>query len=163
MADAPTVSELLAPFNDWLGCWEGEGRGLWLSETPFLYRETLTIEGVPDRALLRLVQRTWDLGSGQLSHSEAGFLRLLPERQVELVLAIPAGYVELHAGRLAEGILNLEQHSLSASPTARPLRLVHRRLALNLDSLRTSVGIAVGPEAVAPHVEANLHRAPGLE
>ncbi|MGC2192450.1 MAG: FABP family protein [Candidatus Dormiibacterota bacterium] len=158
MSALPPVAELLAPFSSWLGRWEGEGRGLWEADPPFRYRESLTIESVPNRSLLRLVQRTSVLESGELSHSETAFLRLLPDQAVELVLAAPSGYVELHTGRLRNGVLALQLYTLSASPTARPLRLVKRTLELDRDLLRTAVGIAVGDEEVTPHVQARLHR-----
>jgi len=159
MGSSPAVSTLLAPFSEWLGSWEGEGRGLWDVEPPFRYRESLSIEPVPDRALLRWSQRTAVWESGELSHSEVGFLRLLPDQEVELVVTVPAGYVEVHTGRLHEGALALVPRSLGATPTARPLRLVQRTWELRGETLRTAVGIAVGDGAVAAHVEARLHRA----
>jgi hypothetical protein len=163
MGSPPPVSDLLAPFSEWLGRWEGEGRGLWAAAAPFRYRETLTIEAVPNRALLRLAERTVVLESGELSHSEVGFLRLLPDRAVELVVAVPAGYVEVHTGRLNQGVLALVPHTISVSPTARSLRLVQRTLELDHDVLRSDVGIAVGNAEVSPHVQAWLHRVPFRE
>ncbi|MGA7172686.1 MAG: heme-binding beta-barrel domain-containing protein [Candidatus Dormiibacterota bacterium] len=158
MGSPPSITDLVAPFSQWLGDWEGEGVGLWRADPPFRYRESLSIEAVPNRALLRLAQRTSVLDSGDLSHSELGFLRLLPDQAVELVVAVPAGYVELHTGRLQEGVLRLVPHTLSVSPTARPLRQVQRTLELDHDVLRTGVGIAVGDEPVSAHVEAVLRR-----
>jgi len=156
---SPRLDELVAPFSAWLGLWEGEGRGLWAAEPPFRYRERLNLELVPGRALLRWTQRTEVLESGELSHSEAGFLRLLPDRRVELVVAAPAGYVEVHTGQLINGLLALLPQTLGASPTARPLRVVQRTLELRHEQLRSAVGIAVGAEATAPHVQAWLQRA----
>jgi hypothetical protein len=153
------AADLMAPFATWLGRWEGEGRGLWEAELPFRYRETLAIEAVPNRALLRLTQRATVLASGDLSHSEVGFLRLLPDQLVELMVVVPAGYVEIHTGRLQDGALVLTPQTISRSPTARPLRLVQRTLELNHDLLRNVVGIAVGNEEVSKHVESWLQRA----
>jgi hypothetical protein len=149
----------MAPFATWLGRWEGEGRGLWEAEPPFRYRETLAIEAVPNRALLRLTQRATVLASGDLSHFEVGFLRLLPDQLVELMVVVPAGYVEIHTGRLQDGALVLTPQTISRSPTARPLRLVQRTLELNHNLLRNAVGIAVGNEEVSEHVESWLQRA----
>ncbi|HEY6537480.1 MAG TPA: FABP family protein [Candidatus Dormibacteraeota bacterium] len=151
------IAELQAPFAAWLGRWEGEGRGLWASDPPFRYRETLAIEAVAGRPLLRLSQRTTDLGTGELSHSEVGFLRLLQEQKVELVVAVPAGYVEIHTGRLQGPVLALEPELVAASPAARPLRLVQRRMELAEGVLRSSLGIAVGSGPVQAHVAADLY------
>jgi hypothetical protein len=163
MGSPPSISDLLAAFSEWLGHWEGEGIGLWRADPPFRYRETLSIEALPSRALLRLAQRTSVLDSGDLSHSELGFMRLLPDQAVELMVAVPAGYVELHTGRLQDGAMRLVPHTLSVSPTARPLRQVQRTLELDHDVLRTAVGIAVGDEPVSAHVEATLRRATHAE
>jgi hypothetical protein len=152
------VADLLRGFQGWLGVWEGEGRGLWVADPPFRFRESLAIEAVPERALLRLTQRTTVGDSTELSHSEVGYLRLLPELQVELVVAIPAGYVEVHTGRLDGGVLQLSPQTLAATPSARPVRLVRRRMELADGTLHNSVGIAVNQEEVAPHVESLLHR-----
>lgn len=158
MPGSAIVPDLVAAFSGWLGRWEGEGRGLWQAAPPFRYRESLTIEVVPDRALLRLAQRTTALESGELSHSEVGFLRLLPEGHVELVVAVPAGYVEVHTGWLARGVMVLKPQTLAATPTARPLRLVQRTMELDGVRLRNAVAIAVGREEAAPHVESWLNR-----
>ncbi len=158
MATSLAILGLLAPFSEWLGNWEGEGRGNWDAEPPFRYRERLAIEAVPARAVLRLTQRTTVFESGELSHSEVGFLRLLPDQAVELVAANPTGYSEIHTGRLEEGVLDLVLHSLSRSPSSRPLQRIQRRLEIDQDSLHTAVAIAVGDETVAPHVESWLRR-----
>jgi hypothetical protein len=158
VATSLAILEILAPFSEWLGSWEGEGHGHWEAEQPFRYRERLAIEAVPTRAILRVTQRTTVFASGDLSHTEMGFLRLFPDQSVELVVADPTGYSEIHTGRLQGGVLDLVPHSLSRSPTSRPLHRIQRRLQLDHDSLHTTVAIAVGEETVAPHVESWLHR-----
>jgi hypothetical protein len=150
------VAHLVAAFEGWLGVWEGEGRGLWHADPPFRYREVLAIEAIPERALLHLNQRTTVGDSTELSHSEVGYLRLLPELQVELLVAIPAGCVEVHTGRLEGGVLELSPQTLAATPTARPVRLVRRRMVLVNGTLHNTVGIAVNEGEAAPHVESWL-------
>jgi hypothetical protein len=153
-----TVSDLVAPFEGWLGRWEGEGRGLWHGVPPFRYRESLVVEALPGRALLRLTQRTTVGDSTELSHSEVGYLRLLPELQLELLVAVPSGYVEIHTGRLQERVVELSPQTLGVTPSARPLRVVRRRMELADGTLHNSVAIAVHDEEVAPHVESWLRR-----
>jgi len=152
------VSDLVAPFQRWLGLWEGEGRGLWDAAPPFRYRESLAIEAVPERAVLRLSQRTTVGDSTELSHSEVGYLRLLPELEVELVIAVPSGYVEVHTGRLEGAVMDLSQQTLGVTPSARPVRVVRRRMELADGTLHNTVGIAVHDEEVAAHVESWLRR-----
>jgi len=152
------VSDLMAPFQGWLGHWEGEGRGLWEGVPRFRYHESLAVEAVPERALIRLTQNTTVADSTELSHSEVGYLRLLPELQLELVVAVPSGYVEIHTGRLEGGVLVLNLQTLGATPSARSLRVVRRRMELADATLHNTVGIAVHDEEVAPHVESWLRR-----
>lgn len=155
---APSLSTLLAPFEALLGGWEGEGRGLWNPDPSFRYREWLELTPIPDRALLRWEQRTEVWESGQLSHTEQGFLRLLPEAAVELVIATPSGYTEIHRGEFSGGALSLELVNLGSAPGARPLDLVKRRLAMADQMLTHEVSIAVGGTELAPHVRAQLRR-----
>ncbi|MHB8313694.1 MAG: heme-binding beta-barrel domain-containing protein [Candidatus Dormibacteria bacterium] len=157
--DVPnTIAELVEPFAFLLGDWDGEGVGLWEAEPRFRYRERLSIRAVPERALLRLSQCTVVAGSGALSHVEESFLRLFPEALVELVVAIPAGYTEIHAGRLVGPRLELSQLALGVAPRARPVNLVERRLEMVDGSLHHQVAIAVGPGPAAPHVASILTR-----
>ncbi len=151
------IDQLLLPLEPMIGTWEGEGRGLW-SNPPFRYRETFTLAPVPDRALLTWDQRTVAVETGSLSHSERGYLRLLPGREVELVLAIPAGYTELHRGRVAHGSLELRLVQLGVSPSARRLDRVERRLGRRGGELWHEVAISVGEGSAAPHVSSRLHR-----
>jgi hypothetical protein len=131
---------------------------LWDAVPPFRYRESLTIESVPERALLRLTQRTTVGDSTELSHSEVGYLRLLPELQLELVVAVPSGYVEVHTGKLEGGVMDLTPQTLAGTPSARPVRVVRRRMELADGILHSTVGIALHDEEVAPHVESWLRR-----
>ena len=158
MPSTAGVFELVASFQGWLGRWEGEGRGLWDGVPPFRYRESLAVEAVPERALLRLTQRTTVGDSTELSHSEVGYLRLLPQLQLELVVAVPSGYVEIHTGRLEGGVIELSPQTLAVTPSARPLREVRGRMELADGTLHNTVGIAVHDEEVAPHVESWLRR-----
>jgi len=160
VSGGPQLEELLAPFAGWMGRWEGAGEGLWAADQPFRYHEILVIEDVPDRALLRFLQQSTVASSGASSHSELGFIRLLAERQVELLVSGPAGYVEIHTGQLVERELNFRMHTLGVSPGARPLRAVERRMVLDGDTLRSSIAIAVDAHPPSPHVASSLRRRP---
>ncbi len=153
MTGVPDPLSLMRPF---LGTWRGEGRGLWFADPQFRYRERLSLESVPDRSLIRLEQTTWDLATGALSHMELGFLRVQPSGRLELVVCAPAGYVEIHTGSVVDGVITLVMHDLGATPTAKPLRKVARRLELGEGRLRSLLSIAVADEPLAPHTESVL-------
>ncbi|MGH7610016.1 MAG: heme-binding beta-barrel domain-containing protein [Candidatus Dormibacteria bacterium] len=158
MAATPSPEQLAAGIAPLLGEWQGEGQGQWVRATPFCYRETLSLRPVPGRALVRWSQATVDAETGELSHSEEGYLRLLPEARLELVLAIPAGYVEIHTGTWDGTGLELGLRALAASPSSRALSMVHRQLRLEGELLRHTVRIAVDSATPVPHVEALLRR-----
>ncbi|MHB1526302.1 MAG: heme-binding beta-barrel domain-containing protein [Candidatus Dormibacteria bacterium] len=155
---ANRTSELVEPFSFLFGEWEGDGVGLWDASPRFRYRETLEVSAVPERALLRLRQRTVVAESGALSHVEEAFLRLFADAEVELVVAVPAGYTEIHGGRLVGHRLELRQLALGVAPRALPLNLVERRLELVDGKLHHQVAIAVGPGPATPHVASILSR-----
>lgn len=150
---------LVAPFRSWLGAWEGEGVGRW-SDPPFRYHERLVLQAVPDRAVLTWDQRTEVLDTGELSHTERGYLRLLPGGAVELVLAIPAGYTEIQVGQLRGEHLDLSPGDLGVTPAARRLDRVGRRLRLAGSVLVHEILIAVGDGDPAPHAISRLQRQP---
>jgi len=158
---APTASSLLDPFRFLLGSWSGKGVGVWRPDSPFRYREELLLEVVPDRDLIHLQQRTFDAETGPLRHSEQGFLRLFPAGEAELVVAVPAGYTEIHQGRVEGTILRLELVTLAVSPRARPLDRTQRRLEFRAGQLHHAVGIAVGSGEVVAHVASSLERIQG--
>ncbi|HVC23960.1 MAG TPA: heme-binding beta-barrel domain-containing protein [Candidatus Dormibacteraeota bacterium] len=154
-----SVAELQAPFAPWLGRWQGEGRGLWPAEPRFRYHETVLIEAVPERPVLRFSQSATDSLTGELTHAEVGFIRLLPAQAVELILAIAGGYTEIHTGHLHDGVMTLQPHTVAISPASLALGLVRRRLELKGDQLRNTIAISVGAAEVGRHVESRLQRA----
>jgi hypothetical protein len=157
MSKAP-LEEILQPFRFLLGHWEGRGVGLWDPGSRFEYREDLQLELIPDRALIRLSQRTVEVPSGSLSHSEVGFLRLFEEGAAELVVAIPAGYTEIHRGRLTGQSLHLELVHLGVAPRARPLSATGRSLEVRGRHLHHRIDIAVGKGLPVAHVASTLER-----
>ncbi len=149
---------ILQPFLFLMGHWQGRGVGLWDPGSRFEYREDLQLEPIPDRALIRFTQRTVEVPSGSLSHSELGFLRLFEDGEAELVVAIPAGYTEIHRGRLAGQSLHLELIQLGVAPRARPLSRTRRSLEVRGSHLHHRIDIAVGEGAPVAHVASSLER-----
>src|SRR5438876_9733552 len=94
------VTELnpaLTPVGFLLGTWRGEGEGQYPSIKPFRYREEIrfTHNGKP---FLIYTQRTEAIDTGQAMHGEGGYLRLVGEGRVELVIGQPFGLEEISVG-----------------------------------------------------------------
>lgn len=155
---ASSLEEILQPFRFLVGHWQGRGVGLWDPDSSFEFQEDLKLELIPGRAIIRLTQRTVEVPSGSLSHSELGFLRLFEGGEAELVVAIPAGYTEVHEGRLEGQELQLRLVTLGVAPRARPLSRTGRSLALRAGQLHHHIDIAVGEGAPVAHVASSLNR-----
>jgi hypothetical protein len=155
-----SLTEILAPFEFLMGGWSGRGHGLWERDPPFGYREELSFASVPNRALLRFSQISWDQATGALSHSEAGFIRVFAGGEVELVVAIPAGYTEVHTGSLTGQLLQFNLVSLGVAPRALPLAKTRRTLELKDGRLHHTIEIAVDRPDPVPHVASILDRQP---
>jgi hypothetical protein len=140
-----------------LGRWKGDGRGLWAADPPFAYGEEVLIDHV-GKPFLRYAQRTWAADDGRPMHSETGYVRCLPGAHVELLVAQPIGFVEIHAGRVEGHVLELEAVALGVSPSAKPLTAVTRRLWMEDDELRYLLRLGMNGEPLADHLTATLRR-----
>jgi hypothetical protein len=146
-----------------VGEWSGEGRGEFPTVEPFEYLETLTFAG-DHRPFLHYEEKTKRRNAGQAdyipSHWESGFLRLLPDGQVELINTQGSGRLERLTGSL-EGtetglILRLQSTAFLNDPrileTSRTITLDGNSLDYTQNMYTTAVS---GP---AHHVRATLHR-----
>jgi hypothetical protein len=86
-----------------IGEWSGSGRGEFPTVEPFEYLETITFAG-DHRPFLHYEKKTRRRNAGQAdyipSHWESGFLRLLPNDEVELVNVQGSGRLERLTGSL---------------------------------------------------------------
>ncbi|MHB1500405.1 MAG: heme-binding beta-barrel domain-containing protein [Candidatus Dormibacteria bacterium] len=155
---SPSLEQVVDPFRFLCGHWQGRGAGRWDPGEGFEYREDLRLELIPDRALIRIALSTFEVSSGALSHSEQGYLRLFPEGEAELVLAIPAGYTEVHQGQVEGQSLQFKLLHLGLAPRARPLSATRRSLELRGGRLRHQIDIAVGAGEPVAHVASTLDR-----
>ncbi len=89
-----------------LGEWTGTGRGEFPTLQPFEYLETLCFEMDAGRELIHYVQKTQRRNSSQEnfapSHWESGFIRPLPENEIEVVNSQSGGRLEVLTGSLQE-------------------------------------------------------------
>jgi THAP4-like, heme-binding beta-barrel domain len=148
----------LEPLAALIGRWKGEGRGVYPTIDDFTYQEEVafTHSGKP---FLAYTQRTWALDDGRPLHAEAGYFRPRPGGRVELVLAQPAGIVEVHEGTVSGGHLALASTVVVRTPSAKEVAEVTRTLDVDGDTLRYVVEMAAMGKPLQHHLAAKLHRA----
>ena len=146
-----------------LGEWSGTGRGEFPTIEPFEYLETLVFSE-DGRPFLHYEQKTKRRNAGQTdyipSHWESGFIRLLPDGQVELVNAQGSGRLERLTGSLEATntgmILRLQSTAFLNDPrmlgASRTITLDGDTLYYTQEMQTTAV---LGP---THHVEAKLER-----
>lgn len=146
------------------GEWIGTGRGEYPTIDPFEYTDSIRFvidEGVP-RLLYEQKAAHRPVGAAGLTgfHWETGFLRIMPESQIELVNAQGSGRVEVLSGpfELAPDrtIIRLESVLFGNDPrmveTARTLTVDGDTLHYSLDMRTTRVA------ELTFHVESTLRR-----
>jgi hypothetical protein len=140
-----------------LGRWEGEGRGLWMADPAFRYREEVVIDHA-GKAFLRYAQRTWAEDDGRAMHTEVGYFRPVADSRVELLLVQPTGVVEIHAGRVAGHVLELEAVLVGATPTAKRVTGVSRRIWVEDEALNYRLRLGMNGEPLDDHLAGTLRR-----
>ena len=146
-----------------IGEWSGTGRGEFPTIEPFEYRETLLFSS-DGRLFLHFEQKAKRRNVGQTeyvpSHWESGFIRPLPNGEVELISAQTGGRLERLTGSLeqteTEIILRLRSTGFLNDPrmleTSRTMILKRDTLHYTQDMHTTAV-----PQP-AQHLEARLKR-----
>lgn len=140
-----------------LGRWEGEGRGLWIADPAFRYREEVVIDHA-GKPFLRYAQRTWAAHDGRPMHTEVGYFRPVVDSRVELLLVQPTGVAEIHAGRIAGQVLELETVLVGTTPTAKVVTSVNRRIWVDDDALNYRLRLGMNGEPLADHLAGTLRR-----
>ena len=146
----------LAQVSFLAGKWQGGGRGEYPTIDPFEYREKIGFRAAPGKPFLVYRQHTEDLDGAPL-HSEPGYLRMTPSGP-ELVIAQPTGLTEVHAGHLTGQTLEFHSTAVHASPTAKPVSEVARRIAVDGDTLSYTLDMAYREVPLTLHLEATLVR-----
>lgn len=139
------------------GVWEGSGDGHYPTMEPFAYREQLTFARRADKPILTYVQRTWRAGTDAPLHAECGYLRVDDDR-VELVLAQPTGFTEVHHGRGLEGVYELGLTGFARTATALRVDTVRRRWEIDGDELVVDLWMSYAGVIDGHHLHARLRR-----
>jgi len=146
------------PIRFLIGTWRGSGRGEYPTIDPFTYTEEAAFLPGPGKPFLEYRQRTRG-SDGHPLHSETGFIRMTPDGP-EMVVAQPTGLTEVHAGALAGTTLEFRSLEMGATPTAKAVTEVRRRLAVDGSSLTYSLDMAYDQVPLSLHLEATLERVP---
>ena len=146
-----------------LGEWSGTGRGEFPTIEPFEYLEILWFSS-DGRPFLHYEQKTQRRSIGQAdylaSHWESGFIRLLPDGEIELISAQSGGRLERLTGSLepTETGMILRLRSTAFLNDPRMLE-TSRTIIVEGDSLHyTQQMHTTAVPQLAHHVEARLNR-----
>lgn len=163
VAPAPPAAEAVhGPLAALAGTWAGPGQGRYPTIEGFSYAERLEVVPVPGKPRLawRVTTRAADDGRGL--HAESGFLRLTEDGEVELVLALGSGVVEVSTGLVeADGEaleLVLSSDTVAGTPTAKSVTATERTYRVRGDTLVYEIAMAAVGHPLTPHLTATLTR-----
>jgi uncharacterized protein YceH (UPF0502 family) len=156
---AITVPPEVAPLAAFVGNWAGRGEGRYPTIESFAYTEEIELRAVPGKAMLayRSATRAED---GRALHGESGFLRLVGEGLVELIVAQGSGIVEVAEGLLDGAEVLMSSSVVTGSPTAKDVTATERRYRVEGDTLSYELSMAAVGQPLLPHLRATLSRRP---
>ncbi|HMJ77753.1 MAG TPA: DUF480 domain-containing protein [Iamia sp.] len=163
-APPPPVADpaVHGPLAALAGTWTGPGQGRYPTIAGFSYAERLEVVPMPGKPRLawRVTTRAADDGRGL--HAESGFVRLTDDGEVELVLAMGSGLVEVSTGLVeADGEtleLVLSSDVVAGTPTAKAVTATERTYRIAGGTLTYEVAMAAVGEPLTPHLTATLTR-----
>jgi len=158
--DPNDLDPRLGPLALLSGTWVGSGRGVYPTIESFEYREEITLADGGVKPFLAYSQRTMS-SDGRPLHAESGYLRWAGGAP-EWVVASPTGVIEVLTGsaELTDDRLELVLRtiSVSATPSAKRVDAVERRLRVRGDVLTYELHMAAVGEPLQLHLVAELHR-----
>ena len=160
MADLP---ELVQPFAWLIGTWRGEGVGGYPTlEQDFRFGEEITF-ACPGKPLLTFTSRSWALDDNRPLSLQTGFWRPTSATEVEVILTVASGLVEILYGNLVDGPsgVHVELHSdvIARTATAKEVTADKRMYAVRGGKLMYAQEMAaVGLKEIHPHLSAALDR-----
>lgn len=144
-----------------LGRWEGAGVGGYPTMKSFAFGQEVefTHNGEP---FLTYTSRTWlvDKTGEKIEpfESETGFWRVLPDRQVEVVLAHPTGIVEIYVGEVVFRKIELRTDVVARTVTAKNYSAGHRLYGLVNGDLMWAYDMAAEGTPLTSHMSAELKK-----
>jgi hypothetical protein len=157
------LPEAVQPFAWLIGTWRGEGVGGYPTlEQDFAYGEEITF-ACPGKPLLTFASRSWSLDDDRPLALSTGFWRPTSPTEVEVVLSVAAGLVEVLYGALVDGPsgVHVELHSdlIGHTATAKKVSLDKRMYAVRGGKLMYAMEMAAMElTELHPHLSAALDR-----
>src|SRR5947209_5183796 len=158
MTDLPG---LVQPFAWLIGTWRGEGVGGYPTlAADFRFGEELTF-ACPGKPLLTFTSRSWAVDDGRPLSLQTGFWRPTSPTDVEVVLALASGLVEVFYGRLVDGPsgvhAEIETDVIVHTASAKDVTKERRMYAVRGGQLMYAQDMAaVGEMQLHPHLSAAL-------
>lgn len=153
----PPVHPDVTPIAFLLGTWRGEGSGSYPTIEPFGYVEEITFVHAGKPWLL-YAQRTRHAVEDRPLHAETGYWRPVGDGRIEVVMAYPTGHVEVAAGMVDGTTVEVRTATIDATPTAKRVDEVTRRITVAGDVLRYELAMAAVGLPLTPHLTATLRR-----
>ncbi|HEY4376071.1 MAG TPA: DUF480 domain-containing protein, partial [Acidimicrobiales bacterium] len=158
---APEPVELpptMAPLAAFVGAWQGAGAGEYPTIDGFTYTQDLHFLAVAGKPFLAYRSATRATDDGRPLHAESGWLRLVGDGWVELVVAQGSGLVEVAEGLLDGKELALESTVVAGSTTAKDVRATERRYRVDGDVLSYEIAMTAMGQPLTHHLRARLTR-----
>ena len=157
----PPLHEACLPLTTILGTWRGSGTGHYPTIDDFDYSEEVVF-GHVGKPFVTYSQKTKNLSDGQPLHSEHGFLRVIDQTTLEMVVSQPTGIVETHVGAYVSNnesfIVNFESAQVVTTPSAKSVEQVRRLIRIDRNQLSYDVSMAAVGRPLQHHLEATLQR-----
>ena len=154
--EIPVEVAALAAF---VGTWIGGGEGHYPTIEDFAYTEQIELRPVPGKPMLAYRSATRARDDGRTLHGESGFLRVVGDGLVELVVAQGAGLIEAAEGVVDGDEIVLTSTAVIGTPTAKEVTATERRYRVVGDTLTYELAMAAVGLPLQPHLEGTLQRA----
>jgi len=156
------VHELLAPFADFVGTWEGEGVGGYPTlDADFRFAERIVIADY-GKPVLQFTSESWSVDDGRPLARQSGFWRPTSPTELEVVLVVASGFAEVLYGQLVSGPagahVEMVTDLVARTTTAKEVTAEKRMYAVRADKLMYAVDMAALGHELAPHLSAALDR-----
>jgi hypothetical protein len=151
----------LAPIAFLLGRWEGAGVvGYPTIESANFGQEI--VFGHNGKPFLTYQSRAWlldaDGNTVRPLATETGFWRIQPERQLEVLLAHPTGFVEIYVGEVVFHKIELRTDMVARTVTAKEYTAGHRIYGLVDGNLMYAYDMAAMGQPLQSHTSAELRK-----
>ena len=157
----PSLHETCQPLYALIGEWHGSGTGHYPGIAQFEYEEQIVISHV-GKPFLTYSQKTKNPSDDQPMHSEQGYLRIVDDKNLEMVISQPTGIVEVHSGFYASNadacVIDLQSTQVAATATAKSVEQVHRLLRIADDTMTYDLSMAAVGKKMQHHLAASLER-----